>query len=172
MQALQEVGVHFCVAPYEADAQMAYLAKAKLADVVITEDSDLLAYGCPEVLFKLDKSGECDHVRLVDLPLNRSPSFAGFDHDNFIEVRCCRFSSQAFVRARTMCPSLPTHSKRLASCGTVLWGGSANWLAATTDLAHACRCVCLRDATSCRPCRAWASRRPTRASSAFGRLST
>ena len=87
LQALQEAGVRFCVAPYEADAQMAYLAKANLADVVITEDSDLLAYGCPEVLFKLDKTGECDHVRLVDLPLNRSPSFAGFDHDNFIEVR-------------------------------------------------------------------------------------
>ena len=79
--------MQFCVAPYEADAQMAYLAKAGLVDVIITEDSDLLAYGCPEVLFKLDKSGECDHVRLADLPMNQSPSFAGFDHDNFIEVR-------------------------------------------------------------------------------------
>ena len=87
MQALTEIHVQFLVAPYEADAQMAYLALSNLADVVITEDSDLLAYGCPEVLFKLDKTGECDHVRLADLPQNRTLSFRGFTHDNFIEVR-------------------------------------------------------------------------------------
>ena len=39
----------FIVAPYEADAQMAYLALMGEAYVVITEDSDLLAYGCPRV---------------------------------------------------------------------------------------------------------------------------
>ena len=40
-----------------------------------------------QVLFKLDKSGEVDRVRLEDLPLNRAPCFTGFDHDNFLEVR-------------------------------------------------------------------------------------
>jgi hypothetical protein len=35
------------VAPYEADAQMAYLARNGAVHAVITEDSDLLAYGCP-----------------------------------------------------------------------------------------------------------------------------
>ena len=49
LQALRDAGVKYCVAPYEADAQMAYLSNAGLADVVITEDSDLLAYGCSEV---------------------------------------------------------------------------------------------------------------------------
>lgn len=81
-----EINVKFVVAPYEADAQLAYLVKASLADIVITEDSDLLAYGCPEVLFKLDKTGECDHIRLADMPHNRTLSFVAFDHDNFIEV--------------------------------------------------------------------------------------
>lgn len=33
----------------EADAQMAYLAHTGEAHAVITEDSDLLAYGCPRV---------------------------------------------------------------------------------------------------------------------------
>jgi 5'-3' exonuclease len=70
---------------------MAYLAKVGLADVVITEDSDLLAYGCPDVLFKLSRSGEVDHIHLADLPFNRSVSFAGFTHDNFIEVRLERY---------------------------------------------------------------------------------
>ena len=37
------------VAPYEADAQLAYLVKEGIAQVVITEDSDLLAFGCKKV---------------------------------------------------------------------------------------------------------------------------
>lgn len=49
MQALKRDGVEFIVAPYEADAQMAYMALSGDVDAVITEDSDLLAYGCPKV---------------------------------------------------------------------------------------------------------------------------
>ena len=37
------------MAPYEADAQLAYLTKSGLAHAVITEDSDLLAFGCKKV---------------------------------------------------------------------------------------------------------------------------
>ena len=48
-QALKRRGVPFIVAPYEADAQMAYLALTGQVDVVFTEDSDLLCYGCPTV---------------------------------------------------------------------------------------------------------------------------
>lgn len=40
-------GVTFVVAPYEADAQMAYLARSGQVQLVVTEDSDLLAYSCP-----------------------------------------------------------------------------------------------------------------------------
>ena len=50
-KALKDLQVEFIVAPHEADAQLAYLAKEGLVDVVITEDSDLLAYGCERVLF-------------------------------------------------------------------------------------------------------------------------
>ena len=49
MQALKRRNIRFIVAPYEADAQMAYLALNGLADGVLTEDSDLLCYGCPTV---------------------------------------------------------------------------------------------------------------------------
>ena len=48
-QALKERGVEYLVAPYEADAQMAYLAINGDVHAVITEDSDLLVYGCPRV---------------------------------------------------------------------------------------------------------------------------
>jgi len=41
------------VSPYEADAQLAYLSRIDYVDVVISEDSDLLAYGSKRVLFKV-----------------------------------------------------------------------------------------------------------------------
>jgi exonuclease 1 len=48
-QALKTESVEFIVAPYEADAQLAFLALNGHVHAVITEDSDLLAYGCPRV---------------------------------------------------------------------------------------------------------------------------
>lgn len=45
------------VAPYEADAQMAYMVQQGLADFAISEDSDLIAYGCPSIVMKLTPSG-------------------------------------------------------------------------------------------------------------------
>ena len=50
---LIEHNVEYVVAPYEADAQLAYLFKSGQADVVFTEDSDLLAFGCTHVFFKM-----------------------------------------------------------------------------------------------------------------------
>jgi exonuclease-1 len=49
IDAIRGMGVQCIVAPYEADAQLAFLATQDFVDVVITEDSDLLAYGCPRV---------------------------------------------------------------------------------------------------------------------------
>lgn len=51
-QALKSAEVEYIVAPYEADAQMAFLALNGQVHAVITEDSDLLAYGCPRVSLK------------------------------------------------------------------------------------------------------------------------
>jgi len=50
-QVLRQENVEYVVAPYEADAQMAFLARNGHVDLVITEDSDLIAYACPKVLF-------------------------------------------------------------------------------------------------------------------------
>ena len=49
MQVLKKENVDFIVAPYEADAQMAFLVIQKFADAVITEDSDLIPFGCSRV---------------------------------------------------------------------------------------------------------------------------
>uniref|UniRef100_A0A4W6E6Q1 Exonuclease 1 n=1 Tax=Lates calcarifer TaxID=8187 RepID=A0A4W6E6Q1_LATCA len=57
IKAARVRGVDCMVAPYEADAQLAYLTKSGLAQAVITEDSDLLAFGCKKVILKMDKQG-------------------------------------------------------------------------------------------------------------------
>ncbi|GAB4818724.1 hypothetical protein N2152v2_005770 [Parachlorella kessleri] len=97
IDALKRQGVHFIVAPYEADAQMAYLALNGQVDVVITEDSDLLTYGCPRVFFKMDKSGDGEEVELRNLVHARELSFLGFTHDMFQEM--CILAGCDFVKA-------------------------------------------------------------------------
>lgn len=57
IKALRRMNIKYVVAPYEADAQLAFLENAGLVDGIITEDSDLLVYGCKRVIYKLDKVG-------------------------------------------------------------------------------------------------------------------
>ncbi|TVU51797.1 hypothetical protein EJB05_03241 [Eragrostis curvula] len=61
IQILRSENVEFVVAPYEADAQLAYLATLDAnqggIDAVVTEDSDLIAYCCPAIIFKMDRFG-------------------------------------------------------------------------------------------------------------------
>ena len=59
IRAARDRNVDCIVAPYEADAQLAHLALSGIADLVVTEDSDLTLFGCERVLFKLIDSGDC-----------------------------------------------------------------------------------------------------------------
>ncbi len=38
------------IAPYEADPQLAHLVNAGYADFAVSEDSDLIVYGCQTVI--------------------------------------------------------------------------------------------------------------------------
>jgi len=67
MDGLMAENFRYLVAPYEADSQLAHLARSGQVDVVATEDSDLVAFGCPRVLFKLSKDGEGVEVRLSQM---------------------------------------------------------------------------------------------------------
>ncbi|KAG7668920.1 hypothetical protein KSW81_003932 [Nannochloris sp. 'desiccata'] len=70
IQRLHAYKVQFIVAPYEADGQLAYLANIPPEQggvaAVLTEDSDLIAYGCNALLFKCDVKGAglADEMRL------------------------------------------------------------------------------------------------------------
>jgi len=55
------------VSPFEADAQLSYLSLQNLVDMVISEDSDTIPYGCKDIIFKLERDGSCQRLLLSDL---------------------------------------------------------------------------------------------------------
>eukprot|EP00826_Nyctotherus_ovalis_P057537 TRINITY_DN7874_c0_g3_i1.p1 TRINITY_DN7874_c0_g3~~TRINITY_DN7874_c0_g3_i1.p1 ORF type:complete len:434 (+),score=129.23 TRINITY_DN7874_c0_g3_i1:48-1304(+) len=86
MVALRRRCIEYVVAPYEADAQMAYLYRTKYVSLVITEDSDLLAYGCDKVLFKLDGEGYGEEIDLANLEKAIELDFTGFSKDMLLQM--------------------------------------------------------------------------------------
>jgi len=53
MEAARENKIAYLVAPYEADGQLAYLLSKQYIDLIVTEDSDLTAYGASPIMYKL-----------------------------------------------------------------------------------------------------------------------
>ena len=86
LKALMTRGIECIVAPYEADAQLAYLSKIGYVDVVITEDSDLLAFGAKRVLYKLNKQGDGEEYALEDIPLCTEVKFSGWNSNMFLTL--------------------------------------------------------------------------------------
>ena len=67
IEKCHEENVDCIVAPYEADAQLAYLNIAGIADVIITEDSDLTLFGCKKVMAKEKKIILLDLFKLASI---------------------------------------------------------------------------------------------------------
>ncbi|XP_076807798.1 uncharacterized protein LOC143451248 [Clavelina lepadiformis] len=84
MEAARARGVDCIVAPYEADAQLAFLSKSGIARAIITEDSDLLCFGCNTVIFKLDLTGRAQEISLSNL--GRVKNLVGFTPDLFRQM--------------------------------------------------------------------------------------
>jgi len=57
MVALQSECIPYLVAPYEADGQLGYLARRGLVDMIVTDDTDLVACGAPSILYKFSDWG-------------------------------------------------------------------------------------------------------------------
>ncbi|KAM5570450.1 exonuclease 1 [Rosa sericea] len=89
IKVLRSENIEFVVAPYEADAQLAYLTSLEAEKggiaAVITEDSDLVAYGCQAIIFKMDQFGNGDELLLDNVfnQVDRTPSFQNFDLELF-----------------------------------------------------------------------------------------
>lgn len=89
IQILRSENVEFLVAPYEADAQLAYLATLDADQggiaAVITEDSDLIAYGCTAIIFKMDRFGNGEEfiMKKTMETVKDGLSFKDFDQNLF-----------------------------------------------------------------------------------------
>ncbi|XP_022137457.1 exonuclease 1 [Momordica charantia] len=87
IKLLREQNIEFVVAPYEADAQLAYLSSLETQNggiaAVITEDSDLIAYGCKAAIFKMDRYGNGEEMMLDKIfdSAGCTPSFRNFDKE-------------------------------------------------------------------------------------------
>lgn len=90
IQVLRQENVSYVVAPYEADAQMTFLSVCKQVDAVITEDSDLIPFGCHRIIFKMDKYGQGVEFQNSRLQQNKDISFVGFTNEMLLEM--CIFS--------------------------------------------------------------------------------
>ncbi|KAM0894965.1 hypothetical protein ACQ4PT_024127 [Festuca glaucescens] len=99
IQVLKQEKVDYIVAPYEADAQMTFLSVNKLVDAVITEDSDLIPFGCSRIIFKMDKFGHGVEFQITRLERNRELDLNGFTKQMLLEM--CILSGCDYL------PSLP-----------------------------------------------------------------
>ncbi|RYG41625.1 hypothetical protein EON68_02865, partial [archaeon] len=82
----QARGISFTVAPYEADAQLAFLCVRGLVSAVLTEDSDLIPYGCAQVVLKLQPDGSAKCIRRARLPQCTALSFVHFTDDMLLNM--------------------------------------------------------------------------------------
>ncbi|EDQ89507.1 uncharacterized protein MONBRDRAFT_25214 [Monosiga brevicollis MX1] len=70
------LSIEYIIAPYEADAQMAYMYHQGLVEAVISEDSDLLVFNVRDVFFKLDSSGFGIRIQLDNLGCDYLPAYS------------------------------------------------------------------------------------------------
>ncbi|CAA0832384.1 Exonuclease 1 [Striga hermonthica] len=97
IQVLKKENVSYVVAPYEADAQMTYLALNNHVDAVITEDSDLIAFGCPRIIYKMDKFGQGVEFKSALLQYNKDLNLEGFTQMMLLEM--CIFSGCDYLQS-------------------------------------------------------------------------
>ncbi|KAG5307936.1 EXO1 Exonuclease, partial [Acromyrmex insinuator] len=95
----QNENIDCIIAPYEADAQLAYLNISGIADVVITEDSDLTLFGCKKIFFKMDLVGNGILIAQDQLHLAMNVRSEQFEMDKFRHI--CILSGCDYL------PSLP-----------------------------------------------------------------
>ncbi|KAI7888797.1 PIN domain-like protein [Mucor mucedo] len=83
IEALDEINVRHIVAPFEADSQMTYMFQKNQVQAVITEDSDLLVFGCSKVFYKLDRYGEGRQIVYDDIFQQSELGMGTFNREMF-----------------------------------------------------------------------------------------
>ena len=105
--------IEYYVAPYEADAQLAYLSYINYVDFIITEDSDLVAYGCKCVLYKLGslKNEPLDvgeEILFENIKHCKEIRFKNFTEDKFLNF--CILVGCDYLKINGVGPKLATEA--------------------------------------------------------------
>ncbi|KAL8125117.1 hypothetical protein AgCh_012698 [Apium graveolens] len=74
------------IAVFVLNAQMTFLAVSKLVDAVITEDLDLIPFGCPRIIYKMDKFGQGVEFQSSRLQQNKELNLTDFTKQMFLEM--------------------------------------------------------------------------------------
>lgn len=83
IEELKKMDIQYIVAPYEADAQLAYLERKGIINGILSEDSDLLVFGAKRLLTKLDQHGDCVEINRADFTACRDISLIGWTDADF-----------------------------------------------------------------------------------------
>ena len=83
IEELKRLDVQYVVAPYEADAQLAYLEAKGIINGILSEDSDLLVFGAKRLLTKLDQHGDCVEINRGDFASCHEISLVGWTDAQF-----------------------------------------------------------------------------------------
>ncbi|GIY38749.1 exonuclease 1 [Caerostris darwini] len=83
IEACRKKSIDCIVAPYEADAQLAYLDKIGMVQLIITEDSDLILFGCKKIFFKMDSCGGGLLFEKENLPKSFGSKASKFSFEKF-----------------------------------------------------------------------------------------
>ena len=84
IKILQEKEIPFTVAPYEANIQLAYLANEKIIDIIISDDSNMIAHNVPCTFFKMDSFGIGNEIKSEDIYKCTDPLFTTFSKNMFL----------------------------------------------------------------------------------------
>jgi exonuclease-1 len=88
IQSLKLKGIAYIVSPYESDAQLTFFSKNNTVDYVISEDSDLIVYGCRRIIYKWNRQGKGIEIARSDLGKNSGLSFLNWTNSQFV-LFCC-----------------------------------------------------------------------------------
>ncbi|KAJ2583221.1 Rad2 nuclease, partial [Coemansia sp. RSA 1804] len=80
VEQLRAEGFRYVVAPYEADAQLAYLEAQGVISAAISEDSDLIVFGCQRIIFKLDQYGQATVFDRARIGRTKAVDIDGWDN--------------------------------------------------------------------------------------------
>ena len=110
IEELRKRDVAYVVAPYEADPQLAYLVRERICSCALSEDSDLLPYGCPAVLYKLsEQTARGTLISLDDLRSaedSKGHLFDGLGANEWEEWRNGRFIDLCALAGTDYLPAL------------------------------------------------------------------